>query len=269
MLSLKAYNTVPDRMRTEDYMRTSSTVVMPIELRRPDGHFTACLALTHKGLPELVSLRHLYLNEHDSVYFEQLRAERRQHSFLLGRYAAKAAVAALTGEKDPQQITIQAGVFTQPVVRCASRSNVQVSIAHAGKWGAALAFPEAHPMGIDLEETHGSSHGAIATQLTNAEHALLANLRLEQMPALSLAWTVKEALSKVFRTGLMAEVLVYELKSIAANQGGFESMFKNWAQYKALSWFFDGMVCSIALPHRSALDLTRVMDIQKRTADLP
>jgi len=269
MLSLKAHNSVPDRMRIEDYTRTSSTVVMPIELRRADGNFTACFAMTRKGLPELASLRHLYLNENDSLYFEQLRAERRQHSFLLGRYAAKTAVAALTGEQDLQQITIHSGVFTQPIVRCASHSNVQVSIAHSGKWGAALAFPEAHPMGIDLEETHGPGHGAIATQLSDAEHALLASLHLEQMSALSLAWTAKEALSKIFRTGLMADLLVYELKSIAATQDGFESMFKNWAQYKALSWFFDGMTCSIALPHRSSFDLTRVIDIQKRIADLP
>ena len=56
MLSLKAHSSVPDRMRIEDYTRTGSTVVMPIELRRSDGSFTACFAMTRKGLPELVSL---------------------------------------------------------------------------------------------------------------------------------------------------------------------------------------------------------------------
>jgi phosphopantetheinyl transferase len=244
-------------------------VVTPIKIHRPDGNFSACFAMTRKTLPELLSLKHLYLSESDSLYFEKLSVERRQHSFLLGRFAGKAAVSTLTGEQDLQQIAIHSGVFTQPIVRCASHPNVQVSIAHCGKWGAALAFPEAHPMGIDLEETSGSGHDAIMSQLTQAEQAMLAGLPLEKMPALSLVWTVKEALSKVFRTGLMADPMVYELKSIVAGQYSFESMFKNWAQYKALSWFFAGMACSIALPHRSSFDLARVIDSQNRINDLP
>ena len=255
-------------MPIEDHTRTRSTVVTPIEIHRPDGSFFACFAMTRKTLPELLSLKHLYLSKSDSLYFEKLSVERRQHSFLLGRCAGKAAVSTLTGEQDLQQIAIHSGVFTQPIVRCASHPNVQVSIAHCGKWGAALAFPEAHPMGIDLEETSGSGHDAIMSQLTKAEQAMLAGLPLEQMPALSLVWTVKEALSKVFRTGLMVDPMVYELKSIVAGQGSFESMFKNWAQYKALSWFFAGMACSIALPHRSSFDLARVIDSQNRITDL-
>ena len=59
-------------MPIEDHTRTRSTVVTPIEIHRPDGNFSACFAMTRKTLPELVSLKHLYLSESDSLYFEKL-----------------------------------------------------------------------------------------------------------------------------------------------------------------------------------------------------
>ena len=96
------------------------------------------------------------------------------------------------------------------------------------------------------------SHGAIATQLTDMSAAC--KPALEQLPALSLARTVKKPCQEVFRTGLMFEVLVYELKNIAANRGGFEKMFKLGAvQIRYL--VFDG---SLLNRHRSStLDLLR------------
>lgn len=113
---------------------------------------------------EIIS--HLHIQERN--YYNTLKFEKRIRSYLSGRFVAKQAIAALTGEDKLTHIGIQSGVFTQPIV-ISNKQNIQVSITHCEDYGAALAFPEAHPMGIDLEKINSSQNGVLAAQITEFE----------------------------------------------------------------------------------------------------
>ena len=91
-----------------------------------------------------------YLHPQEHNYFNSLTFEKRIRSYLMGRIIAKHVVAALIGKKSLTNIIIQSGSYTQPII-VSNKPNIQVNITHCDDFGAALAFPEAHPMRIDLE----------------------------------------------------------------------------------------------------------------------
>jgi 4'-phosphopantetheinyl transferase len=69
-------------------------------------------------------------------------------------------------------------------------------------------------------------------------------------------WTIKEALSKVLCTGLMAPIQVYNLTEFQPIDSGiWESLFQNFGQYKAVTWIGSSHVLSLVLPKRSSLSL--------------
>lgn len=182
----------------------------------------------------------------------------------MGRYVAKKAVAKYFHEPNLSKIEISSGIFQQPIVCYASQENIHVSIAHSQQWGAALAFPEAHPMAIDLEAVDPHMDLSIWPQLTSQEQKLIKSLKSEESKSLMLIWTIKEALSKVLKTGLMTDFRVCEVSTIQADGDGLESKFKHFAQYKAVSWFFQNFAWSIVLPRNTNFPLRTIIDQQSK-----
>ena len=240
------------------------TLLEPISLTRPKESFTAYLAISKQTLPELIAAKQIFLHAREEAYFKTLVAERRQISYLLGRYVAKKAVGKCFHEQNLSKIEISSGIFQQPIVCYTSQENIQVSIAHSQQWGAALAFPEAHPMAIDLETVDPQTDAHLWPQITSQEKRLVENLELTQSKSLILLWTIKEALSKVLKTGLMTDFHVYELSTIRANGGCFESIFKHFTQYRAVSWFFQNFAWSLVLPRNTTFLLRRIIDRQQK-----
>ncbi len=235
-------------------MLTNNQLSVPLLFKRKDRSFETFLCLANPTLSNLMMVKDTFLNQTEQHYLNTLSYPRRQKSYLLGRFTAKQAVAALTKESDLRQIGIQWGVFKQPLVEY-KVGNIQVSIAHTEEWGIALAFPEAHPLGIDLEKTTVSRAEAIKNYLSTTERHESQKLNFSPKISWMMLWTIKEALSKVLKTGLMTDFLLYEVSHIQAQQQWVESEFKNFAQYRAISWFFQDMVCSLVLPKKTEIDM--------------
>jgi 4'-phosphopantetheinyl transferase len=72
---------------------------------------------------------------------------------------------------------------------------------------------------------------------------------------LTLTWTIKEALSKVLRTGLMTPFEIFCLQSIQFENNKWVSQFKNFAQYQAISFQLGKFICSIVCPKRSQIQI--------------
>jgi 4'-phosphopantetheinyl transferase len=196
------------------------------------------------------------LGETEIAYFSSLRSARRQASYLLGRYAAKAALSALLSEPNLRAIEIERGVFEQPIVRYDGNGEWDVTISHTEDLAVALAYPAGHPMGIDLERIDPRQHETILSQLSEREIGWLSLRSAEKLQFASALWAAKESLSKVLRTGLMASIRVYDLAEFnLADSKVWEGFFQNFAQYKARVWIGSNHVLSIALPKRSTLDL--------------
>jgi 4'-phosphopantetheinyl transferase EntD len=200
----------------------------------------------------------ILLSEQEQRYFEELPLERRRHSYLLGRFAAKTAVFLLTNQ-EPGDIAIGHGVFRNPVIGTTVGSpSLEVSITHCDGRGAAVAFPAGHPMGIDLERIDANKIPVFEGMLTDGEMEMFKKSGPGSDYALMLtaAWTVKESLSKIFKTGLMTPLSVYEISKVERTAQGFVSYFTNFGQYKATSLILDdGHVCSITFPRKTELEL--------------
>ncbi len=133
------------------------------------------------------------------------------------------------------------------------QSNLQVSISHTNELGAAIAFPEVVPMGIDTELICDTNEEALEVQMTPKE-LNLPNVFPNANPQLTLLWTVKEALSKVLRCGLLIPFELLEVKSISKLDNFFECQFVNFSQYKAHSFFMaNNIICSLVYPSEATL----------------
>jgi 4'-phosphopantetheinyl transferase len=226
--------------------------IATLSIQRKNGSFTACVATSKETLPVLQSLKDSFLHPDERSYFNTLTVSKRQHSYLHGRYTAKQAVAAYTGVM-PASFKISAGVFQQPVLPI---MNVQLSLSHTEKWCIAVVFPEAHPMGVDVELISPEINETIDQIITPHERTLFPVLDAGN---LSLLWTIKEALSKTLRTGLMTPLQVYEVSELVYKDGLFEACFTNFAQYKCLSWIAGDHAWSIVLPKNSITDASMLI----------
>lgn len=207
-----------------------------------------CFFSSEKDYEDIVQC--LHNKERD--YYYTLQFEKRIKSYLMGRFVAKQAVAALTGD-DLANICIQSGIFTQPIV-LSSKENIQVSITHSNNIGGAIAFLESHPMGIDIEKIDPDNNNTLERQITKAEKELISSCLLSYDIALCLLWTSKEAISKVLKTGLMTPFEIFEINRIEIQDKFIISYYKNFAQYKVISFVLGKYLFSIAHPLRTEIN---------------
>jgi 4'-phosphopantetheinyl transferase len=233
------------------------TVPYPVTIRRGETQLRAMMVIAFNDPADTwMEAATKLLGESETAYFSTLRFARRQRSYLLGRYAAKTALSAALSEPDLRAIEIERGVFEQPIVRYDRNSGWGVTISHTEELAAALAYPAGHPMGIDLEQIDPRQHKTILSQLSEREIGWLNLHSAERFEFASALWAAKESLSKVLRTGLMANIRVYDLAEFSVTDSReWEGLFENFAQYKARVWIGSKHVLSIAVPKRSTLVL--------------
>jgi 4'-phosphopantetheinyl transferase len=233
------------------------TLPYPVTIRRGEIELRAMMVLvfndfSHSWMEAASEL----LGETERKYFSTIPSARRQVSYLLGRYAAKTALSTVLSEANLRAIEIERGVFEQPIVRCNANGGWDVTISHKEDLAVALAYPMGHPMGIDLEQIDPRQYETILSQLSEREIERLNRRSAEKLQFASALWAAKESLSKVLRTGLMANIRVYDLAEFnLIDSRVWEGFFENFAQYKARVWIGSNHVLSIAFPKRSTLIL--------------
>lgn len=239
------------------------TYTIPLILQREDMVLQCGFCLSGKDFDALKSERHDFLHPKENNCFDSLRYPKRQHSYLLGRYCAKRAISALLSQCDYKNICIDNGIFQQPIVQHPQHSNIQVSISHTDYFGVALAFPEMHPMAIDIETIGINKISTIQTQLTANEQKLWDVAPERQAIQFTSFWTIKEALSKILRCGFMVPFEILEISTQIYYEHNMMSEFKNFFQYKALSFIFANTACSLVYPKKTQLilDVTYIKKI--------
>ncbi|MCP3773851.1 4'-phosphopantetheinyl transferase superfamily protein [Paenibacillus sp. MZ04-78.2] len=219
---------------------------------RPDNRFKAQLCLSSRTTPYEDADALSVLHEQELAYYRKLQYIRK-HSFMLGRYCAKQAISAYTRMAEPQlgQLWVQQGVFQQPVIMLPRTEPLQITITHCDHIAAAIAFPEAHPVGIDLEKIDGANVSAIESRMTANEKQMIADTSLDYEAALTMLWTSKESLSKILKTGLMTPLSVYEIDHMDIKQDCMVTSYTNFAQYSSVSFRVGRYMCSITHPKRT------------------
>ncbi len=176
---------------------------------------------------------------------------KRKGSYLSGRWAAKNAILKYLSSSSFSDIDITTGVFGQPVVE--GVKHCCISISHTETMAAAIAFPEKHLMGVDVEQLEDVSNAAKFIDFQNHEHLLIQRLGVPNGPA--ILWSSKEAVGKAMRTGLTLPLETFAVNSVLEIKSGYLVLFKNILQFKCLNFVLGSHVVSIALPEKSDLIL--------------
>ncbi len=222
-----------------------------ISLHRPSNTDYAALCIADNSYEALTQLALDFLHPDEYAYFASLAHHNRKHTYLLGRYCAKQALTIEPFALVPKQYAIMSGIFGQPII--SAHTHAQVSIAHTSILGAALAFPEAQPMGIDIELIDNKNRDVIEKEMTHDELALIAKYITDKAYAATLLWTAKEALAKIMRTGLMTPFQLFEISSCTLEGEYVYTQFKHFHQYQACSFPIEQHMCSIVYPRETKL----------------
>ena len=157
-----------------------------------------------------------------------LRIDKRREDWRLGRWTAKAAVAAQLGA-EPARIEILAAADGAPEAWLdGAPAPVSVSLSHrAGRAVAAVATPPA-VVGCDLELVEPRSPAFLREWLTADEQALVAQQAGAERDRLAnLLWSAREAAAKVRREGLRLDVRNAEV-TLGAGDGEWQPFSVRW-----------------------------------------
>lgn len=191
-----------------------------IALKRKNSSYTAGFAILQEELSELLGSKNI-LHTEELTHFDTLKFDRRRASYLLGRISAKQALSEIlpVATTSMNSYAIGTGVFQFPIVQHLPYTGFQVSISHCDTIGVALAYPEAHPLGIDIEKIDAKKVEPMISMLTKNEIALAKSYLGDLPSAYTLLWTVKESLSKILKTGLMLDFRFLEIDSLTHSEG--------------------------------------------------
>lgn len=157
-------------------------------MKRESAISVSQLCMIQYDYDELLQLSEEYLHNREIQRLEQFPSLDRKHSYLLGRVAAKKALEK-TGQQDLSEVFITNGVFNQPIFKSIS-SRLSLSISHSMNVGAALIFPEEHPMAIDIEFVNENNQQILSRSLLPCEQKHIT--KYENTPMHTLLWTAKE-----------------------------------------------------------------------------
>lgn len=178
----------------------------------------------------------------------------RSRSYLLGRRAAKAALAVCFPDFSPTDIEVASGVFGQPHIGAGSPVTAEISLAHAHDAAVALVCPAGHPAGVDLEVIDPARVSVVRNSCTPPELDAVQRLGLPEAAAGFLLWTVREALGKALRCGLAVPFENLAVESVNRREGRYEALFAHFPPFKAHSWVLGDHILSIVLPKKTTLD---------------
>ena len=230
-----------------------------IPMRRKGWKSVAYLGVLNAGdgyQPEMEKCLHASERETLNGYWYKPR----KRNFLSGRFVAKKVLAKFLKEPDLTKIIIKPGIFNQPLLSYTTSNPPGFSISHSLSYTSCLVFPQEHPMGIDIETS--ANHAAaqdITSQLTDREKTMIKYKGLPEYVFHIKLWTIKEALSKVLKTGLTAPLEIYEIAEIHRDNYFYFSTFKNFAQYKAITFSWRSNICSFVLPQKTKCDLDNLI----------
>ena len=233
-----------------------------ISLIRKDKNYTSFLGLADVSAVKLEELTTLFLSADEISAFNSIKGDNNRKNFLKSRFITKLTVAQHFSKADLTSIQLRHGVFDFPLIECRELPAVQVSISHSGDTVACIVFPDEHPMAIDVEEIKEGSKDEIATQITKEEKELFKGLSENEDTFFTRLWTIKEALSKVLKTGMTASFELYKIDSIKHNNGFCLSTFTNFIQYKAVSYNYGNSIVTVVLPERTEWRYEKIKQIE-------
>lgn len=188
-----------------------------------------------------------FLNNSEYKIFEEFKFEQKRKSFLQSRYLAKNVLSKYLEEADLTKIMITHGIFGHPLVNYLTKKMPILSISHTRTHTACIVSSAKYPTAIDIEKVTKNSKEDILSQTTLHERKIIGHQEGENR-FYTRIWTIKEALSKVLKTGIMTPFNIYEINDIIYSKNYTVSRFSNFSQYQAISFQYEKNIISFILP---------------------
>lgn len=228
-----------------------------LTLKRGTMIYKGILGITNIEYEMLKGKKEGILDREEHHHFKLLSDNRLKESFLRSRFICKMSVANYTHAENLLAVKIRYGVFNQPLLDGPN----SVSISHSEKFAACIVFPDELPMGLDLETIRIDAEEIIESQLTKEEIHFARSLPEEIKYSYTRYWTTKEALSKVLKTGLTIPFQLLEIEKVEFGKGFDISYFKNFIQYKSITYTIRDIMISLVLPAATNFNLTKINPI--------
>jgi 4'-phosphopantetheinyl transferase len=239
------------------------SVALKIHMIREKHQFDASVGIV-KGTLSYLEQYLNRLHSTESMIYQKIKYDLRKKSYLLGRLSAKEAILNLIEGNTPDLICIDSGVFHFPVVSGQNIQNIQVSISHCENIGMSIAFPEGHPMGVDIEKIDSNKLDVILSQITEREKRLVERNVIDDTTGMYSIFSAKEALSKIIRTGMMIDFRFLEVDSFKEEQGWLKFTFTHFGQYQALIYPLEAFVISFVLPKRTSIQQQQLHQLKEK-----
>jgi 4'-phosphopantetheinyl transferase len=170
-----------------------------------------------------------WLSARERATLADLSAERRRTDWRLGRWAAKAALAAWSGIDVSEFEVVAAADGAPQALIGADAAPAALSLSHRGGRALAVVGDPALAIGCDLEVVEPRSGAFIRTWLAPAERSRL-DLGGESRRArdTNLIWSAKEAAAKTRREGLRLDVRDAVVEWETADDGEWRPLSVRW-----------------------------------------
>ena len=192
-------------------------------------------------------------------------SEVRRRSYISGRIAAKLAIRQVFPGLSGPEVHITANPLGKPIAE-GLPGPYSVSISHSDHHGAAVCFPAAFPMGVDIETPEEKNRPIISSILTGEELTLL-QTHHGSLEYLHVIWTAKEAAGKTTGLGFRLPVRHYEISKIVNQTSGerfyWTSHFKKIKDITTHSLKWQGAILTLAFPSLyEPIDLMRYLHME-------
>lgn len=185
-----------------------------------------------------------WLSDNEYKKFENIGNQIRKSHFIFGRIATKISLQ----KKNilnilPQNIDIiNVSSGAPKIIVDDVALNFQTSISHSKNIIAALIFNEKHQCGIDIEFMRDDKISALRKITKELDSInVIANLK-----NLTIAWSMKEALSKALQIGFNTDVDKFEIQSIKYLSPKFiKCKFKYYKNFNGFTLVTSNFILSI------------------------
>jgi 4'-phosphopantetheinyl transferase len=194
------------------------------------------------------------LSPNERQAYSQIRQPTRRQDYLIGRLAAKTAVAERINRKDLARISIEPGGFEQPVLRGSSAHGTSVTLAHSQSAALAIAYDSGHPFGVDIEHVARKERLALNHQRLPARTINRGCARLSRVELSYLIWTIREAMSKALLIGLTCSPTLFDIDTLEIRKdGACTGNFVLFKQHQFCAWIAGSFSVAVVCPKSTAL----------------
>ncbi|MDR1334553.1 MAG: 4'-phosphopantetheinyl transferase superfamily protein [Holosporaceae bacterium] len=161
-----------------------------------------------------------------------IQSEKVKRQYCFGRILTKKALAVLIGEFAFSDVSILNEKSGCPII-IPSGLGYATSITHSNEIVASFVFKNCFSFGIDVENLRETALEALAS-VALAQEPVPRDLK-----NLTIAWTLKESLSKALKSGFRLPFSEFEISSFVQNEDIFSCSYKRYPDFQGIA-LFDG-----------------------------